>query len=38
MNWTMVNGEDTISIFEDHDFAMLGDIHGRQYLDEDGRV
>lgn len=38
MNWTMVNGEDTISIFEDHDFAMLGDIHRRQYLDEDGRV
>ena len=38
MNWTMVNGEDTISIFEDHDFAMLGDIHRRQHLDEDGRV
>ena len=38
MNWTMVNGEDTISIFKDHDFAMLGDIHRRQFLDEEGRV
>ena len=37
-NWTMAHGEDTISIFDDHDFAMLGDIHRRQYLDEDGRV
>jgi DNA repair exonuclease SbcCD nuclease subunit len=38
MNWTMVNGEDTLTIFDDHDFAMLGDIHRRQFLDEDGRV
>jgi exonuclease SbcC len=38
MNWTMVNGEDTITIFDDHDFAMLGDIHRRQFLDKDGRV
>ena len=37
-NWTMAHGEDTISIFDDHDFAMLGDIHRRQYLDEAGRV
>lgn len=38
MNWTMTNGEDTLSIFKDHDFAMLGDIHRRQFLDEAGRV
>ncbi len=38
MNWTMRNGEDTLSIFDDHDFAMLGDIHRRQFLDENGRV
>ena len=38
VGWTMVNGEDTITIFDDHDFAMLGDIHRRQFLDEDGRV
>lgn len=38
MNWTMANGEDEISIFEDFDFAMLGDIHRRQFLDEHGRV
>ena len=37
-NWTMSFGEDNISIFEEHDFAMLGDIHRRQYLDEDGRI
>ena len=38
MNWTMRNGEDTLSIFNDYDFAMLGDIHRRQFLDEHGRV
>jgi DNA repair exonuclease SbcCD ATPase subunit/predicted phosphodiesterase len=38
VGWTMVNGEDTITIFKDHDFAMLGDIHRRQFLDEEGRV
>ena len=38
MNWTMRNGEDTLSIFNDFDFAMLGDIHRRQFLDEHGRV
>jgi DNA repair exonuclease SbcCD ATPase subunit/DNA repair exonuclease SbcCD nuclease subunit len=37
-NWTMAHGEDSISIFDDHDFAMLGDIHRRQFLDEHGRV
>ena len=38
MNWTMANGEDEISIFNDFDFSMLGDIHRRQFLDEHGRV
>ena len=38
MNWTMANGEDEISIFKDFDFSMLGDIHRRQFLDEEGRV
>ena len=38
MDWVMRNGEDTITIFDDHDFSMLGDIHRRQYLDNDGRV
>ena len=37
-NWTMSFGEDEISIFDDFDFAMLGDIHRRQFLDEAGRV
>jgi DNA repair exonuclease SbcCD nuclease subunit len=38
VGWVMRNGEDTITIFDDHDFAMLGDIHRRQFLDEEGRV
>ena len=37
-NWTMSFGEDDISIFDDFDFSMLGDIHRRQFLDHDGRV
>ena len=37
-NWTMSFGEDEISIFDDFDFAMLGDIHRRQFLDEEGRI
>jgi DNA repair exonuclease SbcCD nuclease subunit len=37
-NWTMAFGEDELSIFDDFDFAMLGDIHRRQFLDESGRV
>ena len=36
--WTMEYGEDNISIFEKFDFAMLGDIHKRQFLDDEGRV
>jgi len=38
MNWTMTNGEDDLSIFDYHDFSMLGDIHRRQFLDEVGRI
>ena len=37
-NWTMSFGEDDISIFDEFDFAMLGDIHRRQFLDHDGRI
>ena len=37
-NWTMSFGEDEINIFDDFDFAMLGDIHRRQFLDEEGRI
>lgn len=36
--WTMEFGEDELSIFDKFDFAMLGDIHKRQFLDETGRV
>jgi len=38
INWTMTNGEDELNIFKDFDFAMLGDIHRRQFLDEEGRI
>ena len=37
-NWTMSFGEDNINIFKSFDFAMLGDIHRRQFLDNDGRI
>ena len=33
--WTMEHGEDNLSIFEEFDFAMLGDIHKRQFLDDE---
>ena len=36
--WTMEHGEDNISIFDNFDFAMLGDIHMRQFLDEQKRI
>ena len=36
--WTMTHGEDTIEIFNNFDFAMLGDIHTRQALDMKGRI
>lgn len=37
-NWVMSSGEDEISIFEEFDFAMLGDIHKRQQMDKEGRI
>ena len=36
--WAMDMGDDTGSIFKDHDYAMLGDIHRTQSLDSEGRV
>ena len=36
--WTMEFGEDELSIFEQFDFAMLGDIHKRQFLDDEKRI
>ncbi len=36
--WTMEHGEDNITIFEEFDFAMLGDIHKRQFLDKEKRI
>ena len=37
--WTMDYGENDISIFDDHDYAFLGDIHKTdQTLDKDGRI
>ena len=39
LGWTMEHGEDNLSIFQDYDFAFLGDIHKtNQILDHDGRV
>ena len=38
LGWTMENGEDELSIFEDFDYALLGDIHKRQELDAEGRI
>ena len=36
--WAMDHGDDDISIFANCDYAMLGDIHKPQILDEEGRV
>ena len=36
--WALENGEDDVSVFKDFDFAMLGDIHRTQHLDEERRV
>ena len=36
--WAMDLGDDTGSIFKDHDYAMLGDIHRPQALDRERRV
>lgn len=38
LNWTMEHGEDELGIFTEFDYAMLGDIHKQQSLDESGRV
>jgi len=39
IGWKMEHGEHDISIFDDFDFAMLGDIHlENQILDKEGRV
>ena len=39
IGWTMQEGDHDISIFSDHDYAFLGDIHKtNQILDQDGRV
>ncbi len=37
-NWSIEQGDDEVIIFNDHDFAMLGDIHKQQQLDPEGRV
>jgi len=36
-NWTL-DGDHGVAIFEDFDFAFLGDIHKTQQLDEEGRI
>tara|TARA_Y100001937_G_scaffold97984_1_gene133563 strand:- start:12271 stop:15408 length:3138 start_codon:yes stop_codon:yes gene_type:complete len=36
-NWTL-GGDHSIEIFEEFDFAFLGDIHKTQKLDKDGRI
>ena len=39
LGWIMEHGENDVSIFEGHDYAMLGDIHKtNQILDDDGKV
>ena len=39
LGWTMEHGENDVSIFDDFDFAFLGDIHKtNQILDHDGRI
>ena len=36
--WTMDHGEDEATIFNDHDYALLGDIHKPQFLDRERKV
>ena len=36
--FTLESGEDSINIFDEFDYAMLGDIHRKQKLDEEGRI
>jgi exonuclease SbcC len=39
IGWTMQGGDHDLSIFSDHDYALLGDIHKtNQVLDTEGRV
>ena len=39
LNWTMQHGENDVSIFDELDYAFLGDIHKtNQILDEHGRI
>ena len=39
LGWTMEHGENDVSIFDEFDFAFLGDIHKtNQILDRDGRI
>ena len=39
LGWIMEHGEDELSIFQDFDYAFLGDIHKtNQVLDHDGKV
>ncbi len=37
LNWTL-GGDHSIDIFDDFDFAFLGDIHKTQQLDKEGRI
>ena len=37
-DWALENGEDDVSIFAGFDYAMLGDIHRMQFLDNECRV
>ena len=37
LNWTL-GGDHSIGIFDDFDFAFLGDIHKTQQLDKEGRI
>ena len=39
LGWIMEHGEDDLSIFKEHDFAFLGDIHKtNQTLDHEGKI
>ena len=38
LGYTIQEGEDSVDIFKDFDFAMLGDIHKQQKMDMKGRV
>jgi len=38
LGWVMDEGEDSVSIFNDFDYGLLGDIHKPQAMDREGRV